>query len=384
MSSDHHFRFSVTARQKAILDLIAKGHTNGEIAERVGLSLAGVKYQVSELLSLAGVDSRAELGDAWSAGQVGSARFSRFRLRGLGLAGLVAAGGTALGAAALVVWGVFGSDTAEPRTIAARLNESLAEQAAREVLQREIGQSGLDAEFETSAGPLSEASFDLASVQFERQVEAITRPGLAPPVSLGGRVVDGWNLLFEAAAGSFDGPVELHALVLIDDSTGEPLIVEIFGPLAGYDGALGRLSPVYRAGEIAAAGPRTIVVEAWKSPGSWCFQFADPAHPELNPGDLLSCPLTFAQARDDQPIYVFEEAWFGDEILYVAVGGAVASLTVTLEAAEPVVVAVNPSTGSGFPRTITGIPARGVLRVEAFDAAGFPLAEYVPSGAAPR
>lgn len=90
METDRLPRFDATPRQRAILDLIAGGHTNAEIAERVGLSLAGVKYQVSELLSLAGVDSRDELGDYWTARQRRGLRTGGLKLTLVGLAAAVA------------------------------------------------------------------------------------------------------------------------------------------------------------------------------------------------------------------------------------------------------------------------------------------------------
>ena len=54
-----------TARQCEVLDLIARGKTNPEIAAELGISLAGVKWHVSEVLSILGVDSREEAGAYW-------------------------------------------------------------------------------------------------------------------------------------------------------------------------------------------------------------------------------------------------------------------------------------------------------------------------------
>lgn len=54
---------TLTDRQREVLRLLAKGHTNGEIAERLGISLAGAKWHVSELLTRFGVESRDELAD---------------------------------------------------------------------------------------------------------------------------------------------------------------------------------------------------------------------------------------------------------------------------------------------------------------------------------
>ena len=51
----------LTDRQREVLELVSRGHTNSEIAEMLGISLAGAKWHVSELLSRFCVDSREEL-----------------------------------------------------------------------------------------------------------------------------------------------------------------------------------------------------------------------------------------------------------------------------------------------------------------------------------
>ncbi len=53
-----------------MLELIAKGKTNGEIAERLGISLDGAKWHVSEILTKLDVDSREDAA-AWWASQRG-------------------------------------------------------------------------------------------------------------------------------------------------------------------------------------------------------------------------------------------------------------------------------------------------------------------------
>jgi len=51
----------LTPRQREVLRLIERGHTNGEIAERLGISLQGAKWHVRELLGKLGAESREEL-----------------------------------------------------------------------------------------------------------------------------------------------------------------------------------------------------------------------------------------------------------------------------------------------------------------------------------
>ena len=54
-----------TPRQRQVLELIADGYTNGQIAEALGISFAGAKWHVSEVISRLGVSSREEAGSYW-------------------------------------------------------------------------------------------------------------------------------------------------------------------------------------------------------------------------------------------------------------------------------------------------------------------------------
>ncbi len=115
----------LTDRQRQVLDLIVKGHSNGEIAELLGVSLAGAKWHVSDLLAKFGVDSRDELAERWEAMRRG--RFSRLaRAVGLtfaisplkaGLAGGVAA--AAIGAG-FVGYALLGTGAPAPSQVASR------------------------------------------------------------------------------------------------------------------------------------------------------------------------------------------------------------------------------------------------------------------------
>jgi DNA-binding CsgD family transcriptional regulator len=50
----------LTPRQQQVLELLRRGLTNEEIAQRLDISLAGVKYHVSQILSRLGVAAREE------------------------------------------------------------------------------------------------------------------------------------------------------------------------------------------------------------------------------------------------------------------------------------------------------------------------------------
>src|SRR5690242_8283428 len=71
MSEAAHYRIAsrhdLTPRQREVLDLIARGHTNPEIAKRLGISLEGAKHHVSEILSKLEVTSREEAAHWWRA-----------------------------------------------------------------------------------------------------------------------------------------------------------------------------------------------------------------------------------------------------------------------------------------------------------------------------
>ena len=65
MGRTRQLEAQITGRQREVLDLVARGHTNGEIAEALGISLDGAKWHVSELLTRFGAESRDALADAW-------------------------------------------------------------------------------------------------------------------------------------------------------------------------------------------------------------------------------------------------------------------------------------------------------------------------------
>jgi DNA-binding CsgD family transcriptional regulator len=113
---------SLTPRQREVLRLVVRGHTNGEIAERLGISLQGAKWHVRELTTKFGVESREELIDAWAAERSVGARLRGIAglFAGLGLpkagvaAGLSALTLAAAGAAVVVSGAVTQGQDAGP------------------------------------------------------------------------------------------------------------------------------------------------------------------------------------------------------------------------------------------------------------------------------
>src|SRR5688572_24555766 len=51
---------ALTSREREVLALLGRGLTNEEIAQRLGISLDGAKYHVSQILSKLGVATREE------------------------------------------------------------------------------------------------------------------------------------------------------------------------------------------------------------------------------------------------------------------------------------------------------------------------------------
>lgn len=98
-------RDSLTPRQREVLDLIARGKTNGEIAEHLGITLDGAKFHVREILAKLGVESREEAAAWWRADRT---RRSRLGDTLRGLVGVVSLKPVAAAAGAAVIAAVAG------------------------------------------------------------------------------------------------------------------------------------------------------------------------------------------------------------------------------------------------------------------------------------
>jgi DNA-binding CsgD family transcriptional regulator len=55
----------LTDRQREVLALVARGHSNSEIASILNISLDGAKWHVSEIIGRLGVENRTEAADLW-------------------------------------------------------------------------------------------------------------------------------------------------------------------------------------------------------------------------------------------------------------------------------------------------------------------------------
>lgn len=96
---------SWTPRQRQVLDLLARGYTNGQIGEALGISLDGAKWHGSEVMGKPGVDRREAAAAYWRDYNGFRSRFAR-SLRGLLLASGVRWATGIAGVAVAVVAGI--------------------------------------------------------------------------------------------------------------------------------------------------------------------------------------------------------------------------------------------------------------------------------------
>lgn len=190
---------TLTPRQREVLELVAKGRTNGEIATGLGIGFDTVKTHVSEILGRLGVESREEAAAVWRSEQ---SVFSRLRRTATGFflstVGRVAAGLTATAvavgiAAAMVIAGQGDSDS-DPLPAASSVTpESVATPAA-------------------TSSPLTAPTVDLLNTIAGKPIGEITLTG---PVEL----PDGMVMLFNDVCYGCDGGFNLKiAYITVDGS----------------------------------------------------------------------------------------------------------------------------------------------------------------------
>ncbi|MBA4180184.1 MAG: hypothetical protein C0506_06295 [Anaerolinea sp.] len=106
----------LTKRQEEVLRLLARGRTNFEIAQALGISLDGAKWHVREVLGRLGVDSREAAADIWRREHGLARRLVRGGgwLLAIGPAkGALAAAGIAASVAVAVAGGVYLLDSGQ-------------------------------------------------------------------------------------------------------------------------------------------------------------------------------------------------------------------------------------------------------------------------------
>ncbi len=78
MGRERQVTAELTRRQREVLRLVARGHTNGEIGEILGISLAGAKWHVAELMGKLNASSREELAERYLDDRQLTARLGRW------------------------------------------------------------------------------------------------------------------------------------------------------------------------------------------------------------------------------------------------------------------------------------------------------------------
>ena len=112
------YKFELSPRQREVLDLIARGRTNAQIADQLGITLDGAKWHVREILGKLSLDSREEAALYWHRYNSPMARLGRiasgFTIGAptlkTALATLAVVGVVAVAAATVVVFNTTGSD----------------------------------------------------------------------------------------------------------------------------------------------------------------------------------------------------------------------------------------------------------------------------------
>ncbi|MCK9485846.1 MAG: peptidoglycan DD-metalloendopeptidase family protein [Dehalococcoidia bacterium] len=120
---------SITDRQREVARLVAEGRSNPEIADALGISLAGAKYHVSELLGRLGVERREDVA-AWYREHGGPATATRgrwSRLRALWPLGALTAVGVPLALLAVALANGRVEEAPEPPAMAAMAATEIVE-----------------------------------------------------------------------------------------------------------------------------------------------------------------------------------------------------------------------------------------------------------------
>lgn len=130
------YREELTPRQREVLQLIAQGRTNYDIATALGISLDGAKWHVREILGRLGCESREEAAAWWRAYNRPAAKLSRlfaplFVAKGIAFVGVAAA---AAAVALVAVLATRGGDSPSASTPVATLTPAPQASATAVVL----------------------------------------------------------------------------------------------------------------------------------------------------------------------------------------------------------------------------------------------------------
>jgi DNA-binding CsgD family transcriptional regulator len=261
-------RPALTARQREVLDLVLRDHTNAEIAERLGISIQGVKWHVTELLDRYEVTNRSDLIAAVEAGRRPRARLSRLAA---GLAGLLSKKVLATGIAVVAVGGIAGGalllagmedDTHAPPAVAAPLvtpapgsvalpsAAPAAKQSPLEAYARALAVAQEKIDLYVTAGkigaPLSAAGMPLVEARWLPQTMRYDASnGDNYWIPEGGKPADAWQFRWreenvaQGTNGSLPPPVTLDVEVIVYDDPPAQSTPDYRILLEGSDGSAG-------------------------------------------------------------------------------------------------------------------------------------------------
>ena len=407
----------LTRRQREVLELMASGRTNPEIARELGMSLAGAKWHVSEVISKLGVETREEAAELWRQEHTLRRRF-RVPLQALTSATAVKVGSASLGIGSMVALavGAFGlaasltrQDDDQPQSSPGHAGESPsivalaatnspkdavtaapaefpnaiftraeAEAIGRASVSDAIEQNGLQSA--TVGGkPLKAEEVPLVDIRF---LEHATQADIAhlPGNSLADGVDrNAWLLKFSISGmESEHGGTALTVQVLFVDGTGTKL--DGWQEIPGHRPPDAFPRPERVIGSVELPGMRWDLAIG-RFEGEWYSALMWPSGQGYSIYGL-DTPLAPSAARPHL-LHARVEAHRGYTVVYGAVTSAVTSVQFTISESQSVRISPQPlAEGSNFPYRMFAWASEGLLTVEtvrAFDADNRELGRLTPT-----
>jgi DNA-binding CsgD family transcriptional regulator len=206
----------LTPREWEVLDLLRKRLTNEQIAERLGITLDGSKYHVSQILSKLGVTAREEAA-AW---QPAAASPRWQHLIGLPTAAKVAGALTLIAAAAglaVLAWAVV--ETGGPEGNEALMSEELPPPRSSPILSRDVAlMLGVRV---GSPLPNDLRTLTLQPTRYDAALDALLARGISDPYVSTQPEGDTVWLLFVTGIVPGEPPNCREAYAIIDDADGD-------------------------------------------------------------------------------------------------------------------------------------------------------------------
>jgi len=396
---------SLTSRQREVWRLVARGHTNAEIADILGISLDGAKWHVGELLTRLDASSRDELADRWLAERSVATRSRRW-LRALAVlpslkvaaaSSAVLAGIAGAGIAGVLVWRASGAmndgDRGAPLPAVTVATRWAPDEALRQA-EREL--AAIITEPETAgrfARPLAPRDFTRASAAFAPGATAFDFGGTTRVDNSwtydDGIPRDAWYFAFTARAVPLAGgraPAgDVTVEVLIEDGKARLARQVYVESAAGTEVASseGVRSRGARAMEAASAAAVPVAFLDGQPGTDWVGVFRSPdgmsCYPTFSAAGVAGarfCAMFEASSVQPSDLSVITTGWSGIDSrprIIVRTGSAVASLRFIL-GGTTITVPVSPApAGWPIPERFAYLTAGNwgdTFELIAFDATG--------------